>query len=87
MRLVQRHVGDVHQAVDALLDLDEGAELGEVAHLALDAAADRVLLGELLPGIGLDLLQAEADAVRLLVDVEHLALDLLPDRRGASRGA
>ena len=33
--LAPRHVGDVDQAVDVLLDLDERAELGEVAHLAL----------------------------------------------------
>ena len=33
-----RHVGHVHQAVDALLELDEGAEVREVADLALDAS-------------------------------------------------
>ena len=87
MRLVQRQVGDVDEPVDALLDLDEGAELGQVAHLALEPRADRVLLGELLPGVRLDLLQAEADAVRLLVEAQHLALDLLPDASAASRGA
>ena len=31
--LVQLRVGDVDQAVYALLDLDEYAEVGEVAHL------------------------------------------------------
>ena len=39
--LAPRHVGDVDQAVDVLFDLDERAELGEVAHLALDLRADR----------------------------------------------
>src|SRR5260370_250411 len=34
--LAPRHVGDVDQPVDLLLDLDERAELGEVPHLALD---------------------------------------------------
>ena len=37
-----RHVADVQQAVDALLDLDEGAVVGEVADRALDDAARRV---------------------------------------------
>src|SRR3712207_6994868 len=55
---------DVDQAVDVLLHLDERAELGEVPHLALDARADRVLLGELVPRIALDLLEAERDAAR-----------------------
>jgi hypothetical protein len=40
-----RHVGDVQQAVDARLDLDERAVVGEVADLALDDGAGRVLLG------------------------------------------
>src|SRR3990172_2726341 len=74
-----REIGDVDEAVDPLLDLDEGAELGEVAHLALDARADRVFLRELHPGIGLDLLEAQADPVSLLVDPQDLTVDLLPD--------
>ena len=53
--------------------------------LPLMLRADRVLLDELLPGVALDLLQAEADAVRLLVDVEHLALDLLADGQHLGR--
>ena len=34
-------VGDVHQAVDPLLDADEDAEVGDALDLALDRAADR----------------------------------------------
>ena len=44
-------VGDVNQAVDAVFDLDEGAEVGEVAHAALDHCAGRILLGQVLPRI------------------------------------
>ena len=54
------HLGDVHQALDALLDLDEGAVVGEADHLALDAGADRVLLVGAVPRVLLDLLEAEA---------------------------
>src|SRR5262245_25483544 len=72
-----RQVGDVDQAVDPVLDLHEGAELGQVADLALEARADGVLVGQLLPGVGLHLLEAQADAVGLLVDAEHHALHLL----------
>ena len=39
------------QAVDAVFDLDEGAEVGEVAHAAFDDGAGRVLVREVLPGI------------------------------------
>ncbi len=34
-------VGDVDEAVDAVFDLDEGAEVGEVADAAFDDGADR----------------------------------------------
>ena len=44
------HVGDVDEAVDALLDLDERAEIGEVADAADDLRADRILLGQLGQG-------------------------------------
>ena len=72
-------IGDVNQPVDTVLDLDEGAELGEVADLAAEPGAEGVLLYELSPRVGLDLLQAQADAVGLLVDPQHLALDRLAD--------
>ena len=63
-----RHVADVQQAVDAFFDLDEGAVVGEVANLALDDAAGRVLVGDLVPRIRLGLLHAERDFLLLLVD-------------------
>ena len=68
MRLVQLRLRDVDQAVDAVFDLDEGAEVGEVADAALDDGADRVLVLELLPGIVLELLHAERDAAVVRVD-------------------
>ncbi len=40
---------------------------------------------QLLPGVLLDLLQAQADAVGLLVDAEHLALDFLGHREDLGR--
>src|SRR5262249_14166391 len=71
------HVADVQEAVDALLDLDEGAVVGEVAHHPLDDGVRRVALGHLVPGVGLDLLDAQGDLLLLLVDVQDLHLDLV----------
>src|SRR5439155_11039219 len=73
------HVADVQQAVDALLDLDEGPVVGQVADHAGDLRARRVALGDLVPGVGLHLLDAERDLLLFLVDVEDLHLDLLAD--------
>src|SRR5688572_24277886 len=77
--LAPRHVGDVNQAVDVLFDLDERAELGEVAHLALDARTHRVLLGELVPRVALDLLEAQRDAPCRRIHAEHHRVDVVAD--------
>ncbi len=70
-------VADVDQPVDAILDADEDAEVGDVADLALQDRADRVVLLDEIPGVVLELLHAEADALLVQVDVEHDGLDLL----------
>src|SRR5687768_15951197 len=60
------------QAVDVVFDLDERAKLGQVADLALDAGADRVLLGQLMPRVALDLLESQRNAAGRRIDAEHL---------------
>ena len=74
------HLADVHQALDALLQLDEGPVAHHVDHGTLDPAADRVLLVAPVPGAGLLLLQAEGDLLLLAVDVQNHDLDFLVDR-------
>src|SRR3989338_6360296 len=81
------HLGDVQQAVDAGLELDEGAEVGQTDDLAGDPRAHRGALGDGRPRVGLDLLEPERDALVLLVHVEDLRLELLPlleDLRGVA---
>ncbi len=73
------HLGDVHEALDTVAQLDEDAERDELGDLALDDRADREVLDELLPRIFLRLLQAERDALAAQVDVEHLDLDRIAD--------
>src|SRR4029077_1352978 len=74
-----RHLGDVDEALDARLELDERAVVGDVRDAALEAGADRELGLDALPRIGLKLLHAERDAVGLVVDLDDLDLDLLAD--------
>src|SRR5690606_5933177 len=71
-------LGDVHQALDALLDADERAERNQLGDLAGDDLADLVRAGELLPGVFLGGLEGQGDALALHVDVEDLDGDLLP---------
>jgi len=41
---IPRHIGDVNQPVDALFELDERAEVGQVANLAVHDGTDRISL-------------------------------------------
>ena len=79
------HLGDVDQALDAGLELDEGAVVGDRHHLALHPASHRVFLGDALPWVVLQLLHAEADALALPVDVEDLDLEFLADLHHLAR--
>jgi hypothetical protein len=60
-----RHLGDVDQALDAALDLDERAVVGEAHDLALDARVERQPLAIVRPRVRHDLLHAERHALAL----------------------
>ena len=72
-------LGDVHEALDAGEDLDEGAERDDLRHAALDDVALAIAVEHLLPRVGLRLLEAQRDSLPLTVDVEHLDVDGLAD--------
>src|SRR5207249_10607865 len=79
------HLGDMDQALDPRLELDERAVVGDRDDLSLHASPDRILGRHVLPRIGLQLLQAEADALALPVDVEDFDFDLLADMHHLGR--
>ncbi len=70
-----RHVRDVQEAIDALLDLDECAVAGEVANRAFDDRTHGVVLFDEVPGVGLGLLHAERDLLLGVVELKHNDLD------------
>src|SRR5581483_4485611 len=70
---------DVHEALDARQDLDEGAERDHLRHAAFDDVAFAVLVEHLLPRVVLRLLEAERDPLAVAIDVEDLDLHGLPD--------
>jgi len=71
--------GDMYEALDAFLDLDEGAERDQLGDLSVDDLVDLAVLEHLLPWILLGLLETQRDALPLTVDVEDAHFDLLPD--------
>src|SRR5256884_2484446 len=73
------HVGDVQEAIHAGLELDERAEVGQVAYLPRDPRPRAVALLDRRPRVGLDLFHAERDALRGAVDVEHDHVHLVAD--------
>src|SRR5882724_3518876 len=72
-------VADMHQAVKALFDFDERAELGNVAHLAGHDRANGILLRHQQPGIGLRLLDAQRNAAVARLDVQHDHIHFIAD--------
>ena len=71
--------GDMDEAFDTGFDFDEGAVRNEVDDFAFDLRADRILGFDLVPRIGELLLEAEADAFLLAIDVEDDDIEVLTD--------
>ena len=78
--VMRAHLGDVHEALDAVTHLHEATELHELGDTAVDELTDLVAAGELLPRILLRCLQRQADPLAFEVDVENL------DRDGVAHG-
>ena len=60
-------------------ELDERTIFGDVGDAARELAADRILGRRAFPRIALELLHAEADALRVAVDADDLHLDGVTD--------
>ncbi len=58
--VVHRHLADVHETLDAVAHLHEGAERHQLGDAAVDELAHGVRIGELLPRVGLRRLQRQA---------------------------
>ena len=74
-----RHFGNVDEAFDARLQFHERAVVGDVGDAALELGLNRILGFDALPRIVQQLLHAERDAVRLVVDLDDLDLHRLAD--------
>ena len=78
-------LGDMYQAFDPLVDLDEGAESDDLGDTTLDHVAHAMRGDDLLPWVFLRLLETQGDALPVAVDVEHLDVDLLVDLQHLGR--
>ena len=78
-------LGDVHEPLDALQDLDERAERDDLGDRALELVTDVVGVDHALPRVLLGLLEAQGDALAVAVDVEHLDLHGVADREDLAR--
>ena len=74
------HVGNMDQSVDALFDLHEGSESGDISHATLHHGTHGVPLVQRQPRIGLSLLHTERYLLVLLVHLEHGRIHVLVDR-------
>src|SRR5262249_54952406 len=74
-----RHLRDVDEPLHPVLDLDEGAVVGQADDLSADARLHGILGGRGLPRIVLQLLEAERDPLALAVELQDDHVDLVAD--------
>ena len=72
-----RHVGDVKQTVDAGLNLNKRAVVGNVADLTHDDGAHGVLLADEFPWVDFGLLDAKRNLTLLVIDFQDDHFDFL----------
>ena len=75
----------MNQAVEARLEFDESAEIGDARHRAFDSVAGVIFVGGRGPGVGLQLLQTERNSFFGGIDFENLDVELLADREHIGR--
>ena len=74
---LMRELADVDQTLEAVADADEGAEVDELGHGAIDDVANLEVGDRGVPRVRLELADRQADATALVVDVDDLGLDLV----------
>src|SRR5580704_2882732 len=67
----------MNEPVEARLELDERAEIGDAGYCSVNAIASVIFLGGADPGVRLKLFEAERDAFLAGVDFEDLNVELL----------
>ena len=72
-------LADVDQALEAVADAHERAEVDELGDRAVDDVADLEVRDRGVPRVGLQAADRQADPAALVVDVDDLGLDLLAD--------
>ena len=79
-------LADVDQALEPVADPDEGAEVDQLGHRAVDDVADLEVGHRGVPRVGLEAADRQADPAALVVDVDDLGLDLFADLVAGLRG-
>ena len=72
-------LADVDEPLEAIPDADEGPEVDELRHGAVDDVTDLEVGNRRMPGIRLEAPDRQADPATLVVDVDDLGLDLVTD--------
>lgn len=75
--MVLAELRDMDEAVDVVLEGHERAEVGQLGDLAFDEVADLVESVDFLPGIFVELFDAEGDALVGFVDIDDHGFDLV----------
>ena len=75
-----RHLGDMHEPFDALLEFDKRAVVRNAYDFSAHLRTHRVLVLDALPWMRRELLETQRNPAPLLLIVEHLDPNVVPDR-------
>ena len=76
-RSIPIEVGNMHHAVNLIIETDKQAKLGDVFNLAFDFRANREFRGEILPRIFHTLFQAQRNTPLIGINFQHHDFDFL----------
>src|ERR1700730_17932219 len=74
-----RHLAYVYQAFDALLQFNKSAVVSDANDASANVRPHRIAVFRIQPRVGRQLLKAERHPLLILIELQHLDLDLIAD--------
>src|SRR4029077_20921764 len=71
------HLGNVDEPLNAAFQLNKSSIIHQANDLALDPGADRIFIGDCVPGVRSELFHTERDSLFLGIELQNNHFDLL----------
>ena len=72
-----RHIGNMHQPINPLFDFDKSPKISQIAYTAANRCASGIFFVEIIPGIGLHLLETQRNFLTFLINAQDHNLNFI----------